>query len=126
MKLILALCLAFFLVAIHAAALPKKSLQLKMYKNSQKAVKPRYFMCYNLFFSNSVFRPKTYGNFNKRHLLAQANASLGDFFDDFYVVSVTLGTPGLILLVKFRGFYRAKFRCRDKFTLLKPLKHHQI
>uniref|UniRef100_A0A914EEN5 Peptidase A1 domain-containing protein n=1 Tax=Acrobeloides nanus TaxID=290746 RepID=A0A914EEN5_9BILA len=40
MKPILALCLALFLVAIHAAALPKKSLQLKMYKSSQKAVKP--------------------------------------------------------------------------------------
>uniref|UniRef100_A0A914CEC3 Peptidase A1 domain-containing protein n=1 Tax=Acrobeloides nanus TaxID=290746 RepID=A0A914CEC3_9BILA len=38
MKAILAL--ALFLVAIHAAALPKKSLQLQMYKNSQKAVKP--------------------------------------------------------------------------------------
>ena len=50
MKAILALCLALFLVAIHAAALPKKSLQLKLYKNSQKAVKHRYFMCYNLFF----------------------------------------------------------------------------
>ena len=103
------LALALFLVAIHAAALPKKSLQLQMYKNSQKAVQPRYFLCYNLFFSNRVFRPRTYGTFNKRHVLAQGNATLGDFDDDSYVVNVTLGTPGLILLVKFRGFYRAIF-----------------
>lgn len=76
MKAILAL--ALFLVAIHAAALPKKSLQLQMYKSSQKAVKPR---------------PRTYGNFNKRHVLAQGNATLGDFYNELYVVNVTLGTP---------------------------------
>jgi len=84
MKAILALCLTLFLVAIHAAALPKKSLQLKLYRNSQKAVK---------------LRPRTYGNFKQRHVLAQGNATIVDSYDEFYMVSVTLGTPAQTILL---------------------------
>uniref|UniRef100_A0A914CF42 Peptidase A1 domain-containing protein n=1 Tax=Acrobeloides nanus TaxID=290746 RepID=A0A914CF42_9BILA len=84
MKPILAVCLTLFLAAIHAAALSKKSLQLKMYKNSQKAVQPRL---------------RTYGTFNKRHALAQGNATLGDFMDDFYVLAGFISkTQGFMLV----------------------------
>uniref|UniRef100_A0A914DY46 Peptidase A1 domain-containing protein n=1 Tax=Acrobeloides nanus TaxID=290746 RepID=A0A914DY46_9BILA len=81
MKAIPALCLALFLVAIHAAVLPKKSLQLKMHTTSKKAVKTR---------------PGTYRDFNNRHVLAKGNATLAYYLDGAYAANVTLGTPGYL------------------------------